>query len=126
MERVLAGHELVHAKTVEQALRSLRKGGFDLVVCTVLFDDSRMFDLLRLVREEDKWADLLFVCARARHNVLDTPVALEAVGIACRALAADAFLNISDYGRQNPEDGMKKEIEKLLKRRNRTDAARAT
>jgi DNA-binding NtrC family response regulator len=119
MERILEGHEIVRADNIQQAERSLRKSRFDMVVCTVLFDDSRMFDLLRLVKNE--WTNVPFVCARARPHIIHVPVALEAVDVACQALGAAAFLNITDYNRRDPEDGMRKDIEKILNRRNQTN-----
>src|SRR5436305_1974090 len=86
MERILAGHELALARTVAQALQRLRKQAFDLIICTITFDESRMFDLLRLVKAEREWAHIPLVCVRARADVLHEPIALEAVGFACREL----------------------------------------
>jgi hypothetical protein len=48
LERVLAGHDLVCPDTIARAEQFLHTHEFDLIVCTVLFDDSRMFDLLRM------------------------------------------------------------------------------
>src|SRR5213080_3608974 len=97
LERVLAGHELSFAATVDQAEQLLRGRTFDLIVCTIVFDDSRMFDFLRLAKAKPEWRKIPFVCARLRPWVLDSPVALEGVAFTCRALGAAAFLDMADY-----------------------------
>jgi DNA-binding NarL/FixJ family response regulator len=115
VERILAGHNLTSAGKMAQAAQYLRKQAFDLIVCTIIFDDSRMFDLLRLAKSERDWARIPFVCVRVRAKILHEPIALEAVGFACRQLGAAAFLNIADY-QTNPEREMRRAIEQLLKR----------
>lgn len=97
LERVLAGHELCCAETVAQAELLLRKSAFDLIICTVIFDESRMFDLLRSVRATPEWQGIPFVCARVRTHILDSRLALEAIAFTCRALGAVSFLDIADY-----------------------------
>lgn len=36
--------------TLDEAIRELKLGGFDGILCTIHFDDSRMFDLVRHAR----------------------------------------------------------------------------
>ena len=50
VERILAGHELSRAETMAQAEQFLHERTFDLIIGTIVFDESRMFDLLRLVK----------------------------------------------------------------------------
>jgi hypothetical protein len=97
LQRVLAGHDFVCPETLEQAEQLLRKGRFDLIVCTALFDDSRMFDLLRMAKSRHEWEQIPFVCARIRRHVLTDRIAREAVAFTCRALGAVAFLDAADY-----------------------------
>lgn len=113
-ERMLAGHDLTSAATVGQVTRYLGAQTFDMILCTIVFDDSRMFDLLRLVKSKPEWARTPFVCARIRTHVLDDPVAWEAIDLACQALGAAAFLNVADYPR-DPEREMRRAIERLLR-----------
>ena len=115
VEQILAGHVLTLARTVAQATQGLRTQGFDLIICTIMFDDSRMFDLLRLAKSEREWTRIPFVCVRARATILREPIALEAVGFACRELGAAAFLNITDY-ETNPKRQMRQAIEQFLKK----------
>jgi len=50
LERILAGHILTIPHSVEEAERELQAREYHMVILGVLFDESRMFELLRLVR----------------------------------------------------------------------------
>lgn len=115
LERVLAGHELACAGDLASAEQLLREQqSFDQIVCTVLFDDSRMFDLLRLVKSKLRWREIPFVCARIRSTTLaDSKIALEAVAFTCQALGASAFLDMTRY-RIEPERELRQDLERLL------------
>jgi CheY-like chemotaxis protein len=121
VDRVLAGHELFAAETMAQAEQSLRERTFDLIICTIVFDESRMFDLLRLAKSRPEWQRIPFVCARVRGHILRSPTALEAAAFTCRALGAEAFVDIADY-QTDPEREMRDVIERLLDTSSRRDA----
>src|SRR6059058_5449232 len=61
MERILAGHELSCAETMAQAEQFLRERTFDLIICTIVFDESKMFDLLQLAKSVPEWHRIPFV-----------------------------------------------------------------
>jgi hypothetical protein len=112
--RMLSQHDLHLAETVSQAESLLEIGSFDLILCTVLFDESRMFDLLRLAKANRKWKKIPFVCARVRPTTLaEYAVALEGVEVASKALGAAAFLDILRF---QSEAEMASEIERLTHR----------
>src|SRR5439155_4599184 len=113
-KRILREHSLVCTGTLAEAQRELESNGFDLILCTIAFDESRMFDLLRYAKSKRNWKRIPFVCAKVRPKVLDYPSALEGVKIACDALDAAAFLDIDSYSGGNPELGIRKDIERLL------------
>jgi CheY-like chemotaxis protein len=113
VERVLPGHELFYAETMAQAEQLLRERTFDLIICTIVFDESRMFDLLRLAKSRPEWQRIPFACARVRGHVLRSLIAREGVAFTCRALGAEAFLDIADY-QMDPEREMGDAIERLL------------
>src|SRR5207248_4122340 len=101
------------AETIEEAQKVLREQRFDLIICTIVFDESRMFDLLRLVKANRGWRGIPFVCARARSQSLSSAIAVEAVAFTCDALGATAFVDIADY-KKDPEREMGLAIERLL------------
>src|SRR5437660_2047580 len=96
LERILAGHQLFCAERMVQAEQFLGERTFDLIVCTIVFDESRMFNFLRLAKSRLEWQGIPFVCARVRAHLLRSPTALEAAEYTCRQLGA-AFLRIADY-----------------------------
>jgi CheY-like chemotaxis protein len=113
VERILAGHELFCAQTMAQAEQFLREGTFDLILCTIVFDESKMFDLLRLVKSAPTWQRIPFVGARVRSHILHSRATLEAAAFTCRQLGAEAFLDIKSYPVE-PEREMRDAIERLL------------
>src|SRR5436853_6407368 len=92
VERILAGHDLPFADTMAQAEQLLRGHTFELIICTIVFDESKMFDLLRLAKSSSEWEQIPFVVARARPHILSSPNALRSVAFTCGALGAAAFL----------------------------------
>jgi CheY-like chemotaxis protein len=113
VERVLAGHELCCAGSMDQAEQVLGEQSFDLIVCTVAFDDSRMLDLLQLVKSKPGWKHIPFVGARVRAHVVRSPTSLEATAFTCRAMGAAAFLDIASY-RKDPERELREAIEQCV------------
>jgi CheY-like chemotaxis protein len=113
VERILAGHELACAATVAQAEQLLRGQRFDLILCTIVFDESRMFELLQLAKSNPQWRTIPFACARIRAHVYHSPAALQAAALTCRELGAAAFLDMANYS-ADPEREMRDAIEHLL------------
>ncbi len=113
VERILVGHELTCAEGMAQAEQYLQERAFDLIVCTIAFDESRMFEFLQLAKSRPEWQRIPFACIRVRDHILRTPTALEAAALTCRTLGADAFLDIAEY-ESDPERGMRDAIEQLL------------
>src|SRR4051812_39489478 len=113
LERILSGHELSCAETMAHAEQLLGERTFDLIICTIVFDESKMFDFLRLAKSTPEWQRIPFVCARVRSQILRSPSALEAAAFTCRALGAELFLDVADY-RVDPEREMRDAIERLL------------
>ena len=84
--------EIVDAHTMDDAVKQLKRPEpIRLVICTVYFDDSRMFDLLRWARS--KYAHIPFVCARIFPKDI-TRISIEAVSIAAESLGAAGFIDV--------------------------------
>jgi CheY-like chemotaxis protein len=113
IERILAGHDLSGAETLVQAEQFLRKGSFDLIICTIVFDESKMFELLQLAKSIPEWRRIPFVAARVRLHILRSPTALRNAAYTCATLGAEAFLDIADY-EADPEREMLEAIERFL------------
>jgi response regulator RpfG family c-di-GMP phosphodiesterase len=117
-QRMLSEHELCFAATMTEAEKLLQEEIFDLIVCTIVFDDSRMFDLLRLAKSNRKWKNIPFLCLKVRSKLLDYALAVEGVQIAAQALGAAAFLDIDNF-KLDPEKEMAEQIELHIPRKNR-------
>jgi DNA-binding response OmpR family regulator len=112
---VLAGHELTFARSLQQATALLESRDFDLVIVGVHFDESRMFDLLRHIRSGGRNSRARVVCILG-HRFGSQAISIEGLEIATRALAADAFVDLSPYA-EGAETGqaLRKVLEPLLK-----------
>jgi CheY-like chemotaxis protein len=117
VKSILAGHNLFCARTLEQAEKLLRERPFDLIICTIVFDESRMFDLLRLAQSRPAWQRIPFVCARVRSRVMKSPLALQAMALSCTVLGAAAFLDVAKF--EDPKREMRDAIEGFLKKPSR-------
>jgi CheY-like chemotaxis protein len=120
VERVLTGHELSCAETMAQAEQFLRKRTFDLIICTLVFDESKMFDLLRLAKSRPEWQRIPFIGARVRAHILRSRTVLDAAAFTCRELGAAAFLDIANY-QVDPERELRDAIERFLETTSRRD-----
>src|SRR5436309_6581687 len=88
VERIIAGHDLFCAGTMARAEQLLHEVTFDLIICTIVFDESRLFDFLRVAKSRLEWRRIPFVCARVRGHILRSPAAVEAAALTCRELGA--------------------------------------
>lgn len=113
IERVLSGHEISCAETMARAEQLLRERTFDLILCTILFDESKMFDLLRLAKSSPEWQQIPFVGAQVKARILRTPSSLKSAALTCKTLGAIAFLDVADY-QEDPERELRQAIEGLL------------
>jgi DNA-binding response OmpR family regulator len=106
---ILAGHELVLARSLPEALRALRDGRFDLLLVGVHFDESRMFDLMRELPEGTQ-----VLCVRSQQ-FQSHAITLEGLEIAAKALGCTLFLDLTWYADDETGNGaVRKLIEVLL------------
>jgi len=109
LAEVLNGHELAFARTLGQAQRLLAQAAFDLIVIGVHFDDSRMFDLVRLVRTGGQ-NEPPMACVRC-HRFTSPAISIEGLEVAARAAACNLFLDLTKF----PDDaGGNAEVRKAL------------
>jgi hypothetical protein len=112
LQAVLAGCDVVWARTVGEVRAALGSGRFDLAIVGSHFDESHTFDIVRLVRERD--ANTCIVCVRARPF----PPALgastmKAFQVAAGVLGAAAVLDLLDYP---DDDAGNRTVRELLER----------
>jgi len=97
LSAILAGHDLVFVRSLDEAKTVLAGRLFDLVIISVHFDESRMFDLLRYVRWQERHRATPAVCVLTadftRHAI-----AAEGLEIAVKALGGTAYLDLKLTG----------------------------
>jgi hypothetical protein len=96
----LEAFELVHVMTTSEAFRVLAESQFDVIVCTIAFDDSRMLDFLQAAKRSATVRGIPFICCRVLSSVLPDEL-VASVGATCRACGAADFLDIA---RMTPRD----------------------
>jgi hypothetical protein len=95
IRQCLPGHELVMVRTMREAMTALRHDGFSLIVIGVLFDESRMFELLTHVRSLQAYKDAAVVCVQGSDLMMPEPV-MHTVDMAVKALGGTAFVDLRD------------------------------
>ena len=93
--KAFTGWDLAWVRTLAEAHQSLDAGRCDLVVIGVYFDDSQMFDLLRYIRADEEHSEVPVVCVRGQPGF--TAVSGRTLEMTCKALAADAFIDLLHY-----------------------------
>jgi PleD family two-component response regulator len=98
MERVLAGHEVARARDSAHARELLERVRFALVILGVHFDESQMFSLLADIRAHAKYRKVPILCLLGEHGPAMSDIAIEGLDHAVKAMTANGFLSLANYG----------------------------
>jgi hypothetical protein len=93
--------DLISAFSMQQARIALKADGVDAILCSIHFDDSRMFDLLREARVVKP--DIAFICCRILHSPLSGQ-AMDALMTSARLLGCRGFVDFNDLQRTHGLD----------------------
>jgi DNA-binding response OmpR family regulator len=96
LSAVLSGYDLVFVRTLEQAERAIEGTQFDLVLVSVHFDESRMFDFLRHLQASSTHANCPVVCTRS-YRFVSPAISIEGLEIAVKALGCKLLLDLTKY-----------------------------
>lgn len=112
LTRALEGYELFCADTLQQASRLLIEDGFDLVVCGIHFDDSRMVELCRYLRKEGKETPFVVVRVSPSKNQEILRQSTESLR---KTLTMGPYIEFDQFSQApNPVAAMREAIEKSL------------
>jgi CheY-like chemotaxis protein len=95
LSAILSGCDLVFVRTLEQAERAVQSTQFDLVLVSVHFDESRMFDFLRHL-QASRHGNCPVVCTRS-YRFVSPAISIEGLEIAVKALGCRLFLDFTKY-----------------------------
>lgn len=120
MARILGpAHEFVTANDMSKALEMLKVEPLGLLMISVHFDQSRMFDLLRSKQSTSVWTNIPIICFCTRDTQL-TRTAHESIDLATKALGAWMYLDYHKYSvSKDSDDELRRIVERCL-----TDDAR--
>ena len=91
-----SGWEVSFVRTERAARTLLAAAPHDLIAVGVYFDDSRMFDLVRALRADRKYANVPIVCVRGSTGFMT--VSTDTLKTTVKALGADVFLDLLHFG----------------------------
>lgn len=107
--------KVISATRIHDALKILA-GGVDLIICSVQFDESRMFELLGAVKGNPKTRAVPFVSVRHLPSVL-RPTAFKGIQFACKGYGAE-FIDLSaleaQYGNEEAQRRLREMVLALL------------
>jgi response regulator RpfG family c-di-GMP phosphodiesterase len=86
------------AGRIAEAQEILRTSRIDLVLCSLQFDESRMFDLLVAANSNQRTRCIPFICFHHLASVL-RPAALRTLDVSCRANGS-RFVDLADLIRR--------------------------
>ena len=92
----LAGWPVEFVRSLRDARAALDANRYTLILVGVYFDDSQMFDLVRAIRNDETHNEAPIVCVRGGPGF--AAVTTRTLEMACRALTADAFVDLIQYG----------------------------
>ena len=107
--------KVISATRIPDALRILA-GGVDLIICSLQFDESRMFEFLGAVKGNPKTHAVPFVSVRHLPSVL-RPTAFKGIQFACKSYGAE-FIDLSvleaQYGTEEAQRRLRERVLALL------------
>jgi hypothetical protein len=111
---------LIFSHSLADVQDVLGKAEIDAIVCGTNFDESKMFDLLRYVKNIPTAQDIPFVCVKVLGGILHQG-SYEGVKKAITLLGASAFVDLAqweiDLGRDHADGQLRNTIHQLIQHR---------
>jgi len=96
LRHVLEGHEVRIVRSMAEAIAALPEWQPELVIVGMRFDESRMFDLVRHIRADERYQSLRVVCLRVNARML-AGLTVAGTKLACTELGADLFVDFQEF-----------------------------
>jgi len=97
LRRVLAGQEVISVRTGGEAMTSLHREKFGMVIVSVHFDESQMFALVQDIRAHAKYRKVPILCVLGMRHQLLSDVAIQGLDHAVKAMTANGFLDLQHF-----------------------------
>jgi DNA-binding response OmpR family regulator len=109
----LEGWEIAFVRTMSEAREALAAARHELVAIGVYFDDSQMFDLVRVLRAQRAHREVPIICVRGRPGF--TTVSGRTLALSVQALGADEFVDLLDAEDCAANAALRAAAERVLK-----------
>lgn len=86
--------DLLPAHTAADAFKILERERFDLIVCTIAFDESRMMEFLDKVKRTISTRHITVLCARVLPGIVRDSL-VPSIRNSCKAIGAADLLDIA-------------------------------
>ena len=114
LEQLLGKRYHLHKpNSVAQARAILDYSCVDLILCSVLFDDSRLLDLLQYCKSSSSLALIPFVGMRVKRGRLPID-SFRDLMMASSALGASAFVDLEQWEKTMGKDGACVQLQQLV------------
>jgi DNA-binding response OmpR family regulator len=108
----LEGWDLTFVRPLGEARAALAAARHDLVAIGVYFDDSQMFDLVRVLRAQRKHREVPIICVRGRPGF--TTVSSRTLALSVQAAGAE-FVDLPDSDDSAANAALRGAVERHLK-----------
>jgi hypothetical protein len=100
---ILPEHELSCVSSFTDAKGALEADGFNLIIVGTHFDESKVFDLLRAVKADAKYARVPVICFRGvKFAATQDKSLLHIVEVACNEMGAAHFFDLVAFSDDAP------------------------
>lgn len=108
VKEILSGHfEFTCVTSFDEACKHIRPG-LGLVMCTLTFDNERMFDLLRFLKGNSETQAIPFICIQST-DIAMTATMVQGIEIALRSVGAERLVPLFDWQKKfGPEAAAQK------------------
>jgi hypothetical protein len=114
LRSALVGYECFSAGTFAEGMRLMKEDGFDMVICGVHFDDSRMLEFFQEIRKQPDHAKTKLIAFRAGGTELRT-VLRDSINIVRNVLHLSAYIEWEDHSSStSPVDSLRCAIEEFI------------
>jgi hypothetical protein len=115
MRRVFGDEfEVIHCTTLLEA-KSVLDVNLAMIACGVHFDDGRMFDLLKLVKEDPQWCAIPFWGILRDEGLLSSAIT-RGIRTAMKSMGANGLFNLSQINPGSDEDAAFTELRAAIRK----------
>ena len=108
---------LTFCHSLAQAQSLLANDRFDLIVCGVNFDESRMFDLLKHAKSHPSTKAIPYVCIKVFEGILHAD-SYKSVKEVCTLLGAASFIDLAQWrkelGKEQAAEALRATLHQLI------------